>query len=76
MALGREKHETSTGGVEVDVKAGDVVVVPAGVSHRSLSAYGDYWYIGVYPEVGPVSIKSIQFSSSPKNHHANGTAIL
>lgn len=37
--------------MEVDVKAGDVVVVPAGVSHRSLAAYGDYRYIGVYPEV-------------------------
>lgn len=51
LALGRERHETATGGVEVDVKAGDVIVVPAGVSHRSLSAYGDYRYIGVYPEV-------------------------
>ncbi|KAJ5211917.1 uncharacterized protein N7498_003563 [Penicillium cinerascens] len=53
LALGRERHETATGGVEVDVKAGDVIVVPAGVSHRSLSAYGDYRYIGVYPEAAP-----------------------
>lgn len=51
LALGRERHETATGGVEIDVRAGDVVVVPAGVSHRSLSVYGDYRYIGVYPEV-------------------------
>lgn len=51
LALGRERHETATGGVEVDIRAGDVVVVPAGVSHRSLTAYGDYRYIGVYPEV-------------------------
>lgn len=51
LVLGRERHDTATGGVEVDVKAGDVIVVPAGVSHRSLSAYGDYRYIGVYPEV-------------------------
>lgn len=52
LVLGRERHETATGGVEVNVRAGDVVVVPAGVSHRSLSADGDYRYIGVYPEVG------------------------
>ena len=51
LALGRERHEDSTGGVEVDVKAGDVIVVPAGVSHRSLTATDDYRYIGVYPEV-------------------------
>lgn len=51
LVLGRERHETATGGVEVDVSAGDVVVVPAGVSHRSLSAEGEYRYIGVYPEV-------------------------
>lgn len=30
---------------------GDVVVVPAGVSHRSLTSEGGYRYIGVYPEV-------------------------
>lgn len=51
LTLGRERHEGSKGGVEIDVKAGDVIVVPAGVSHRSLTATDDYRYIGVYPEV-------------------------
>lgn len=40
-----------TGGVEVDVRVGDVVVVPAGVSHKSLTAQDGYRYIGVYPKV-------------------------
>ncbi|PKY01820.1 hypothetical protein P168DRAFT_292877 [Aspergillus campestris IBT 28561] len=53
LVLGRERHAESTGGVEVDVRAGDVVVVPAGVSHRSLSATDDYRYMGVYPEQCP-----------------------
>lgn len=51
LVLGRERHKTSTGGVEIDVTAGDVVVVPAGVSHRSITARDAYRYIGVYPEV-------------------------
>ncbi|KAH4067028.1 hypothetical protein HBH70_067570 [Parastagonospora nodorum] len=41
------------GGVEFDVSTGDVVVVPAGVSHRSLTSEGGYRYIGVYPETAP-----------------------
>ncbi|KAF9889818.1 hypothetical protein FE257_006908 [Aspergillus nanangensis] len=53
LLLGGEGHDPPTGGVEVDVRAGDVIVVPAGVSHRSLSAAGDYRYIGVYPEECP-----------------------
>ncbi|KAJ5084917.1 hypothetical protein NUU61_009496 [Penicillium alfredii] len=52
LVLGRE-HAATTGGVEVDVSAGDVVVVPAGVSHRSISADNEYRYIGVYPEAAP-----------------------
>lgn len=52
LILGREQEDTAPGGVEVDVEAGDVIVIPAGVSHRSLTSEDDYRYIGVYPEVG------------------------
>ena len=51
LALGRERDEAATGGVEISVSTGDVVVVPAGVSHRSIDAEDGYRYIGVYPEV-------------------------
>jgi uncharacterized protein YjlB len=55
LVLGRPKpldgQETSTSGLEIDVTTGDVVVVPAGVSHRSLTSEGGYRYIGVYPKV-------------------------
>ena len=40
-------------GVEVEVRAGDVVVVPAGVSHASLSDDGGYEYVGLYPRGSP-----------------------
>ena len=39
-------------GLEVDVKTGDVIVLPAGTAHSSLQSSPDYRYIGVYPQVG------------------------
>ncbi|KAF2035321.1 hypothetical protein EK21DRAFT_106862 [Setomelanomma holmii] len=56
LVLGRPRPsggEEPAGGVEVDVATGDVVVVPAGVSHRSLTSSGGYRYIGVYPRTNP-----------------------
>ncbi|KAF3010372.1 hypothetical protein E8E14_010003 [Neopestalotiopsis sp. 37M] len=36
-------------GLKVDVEAGDVVVLPAGTAHSSMTSSPDYRYIGVYP---------------------------
>ena len=35
----------------VDLRAGDVIVLPAGVAHCSLESSGDYEYVGLYPKV-------------------------
>ncbi|KAK4085499.1 uncharacterized protein Triagg1_489 [Trichoderma aggressivum f. europaeum] len=40
-------------GVQVDVKTGDVIVLPAGTAHSSLRSSDDYRYIGVYPKECP-----------------------
>ena len=37
------------GGVVVDLRAGDVVVIPAGVSHKNDGATADLVVVGAYP---------------------------
>ncbi|CAG9948963.1 unnamed protein product [Clonostachys rosea f. rosea IK726] len=40
-------------GVEINVKSGDVIVLPAGTAHSSIESSPNYRYIGVYPQGCP-----------------------
>lgn len=51
LLLGRGPLDDPEGGTEVGVKTGDVIVLPAGVAHCSLSSEGEYEYLGLYPKV-------------------------
>ncbi|RII08376.1 hypothetical protein CUC08_Gglean007786 [Alternaria sp. MG1] len=53
LALGRSKEHDAMDGIEVNVRTGDVIVIPAGVSHRSIESEEGFRYIGVYPKAAP-----------------------
>jgi uncharacterized protein YjlB len=44
LQLGGEKGE------KISVKAGDVIVIPAGVGHKNLGSSDDFAVVGAYPE--------------------------
>lgn len=42
-------HMGGESGIKVDVSAGDVIVIPAGVGHKNLGSSRDFGVVGAYP---------------------------
>ena len=51
MHVGRGQLDHLAAGQQLTVKAGDVVVMPAGTAHMNVSMSDDYLFVGVYPKV-------------------------
>ena len=51
LRFGVSDDDNPDDGVELDVKVGDVIVIPAGVAHCVLKDSGGFCMIGSYPEV-------------------------
>lgn len=52
LLLGRGPLDPeSTDDTLVDLKEGDVIVLPAGVAHCNMKSSEDYEYVGLYPKV-------------------------
>lgn len=50
LLLGRIEADVDEA-LSIEMKVGDVLVLPAGTGHSSLESSADYKYIGVYPKV-------------------------
>ena len=37
-------------GLVVEIRVGDVLIIPAGMAHKNLNSGGDFWVVGGYPE--------------------------
>ncbi|KAH6683529.1 hypothetical protein F5X68DRAFT_242359 [Plectosphaerella plurivora] len=53
MLVGRGQLDGNTGGQLVYLQPGDVIVIPAGVSHMNVTMTEDYMFVGVYPNGSP-----------------------
>lgn len=50
LRFGVSDKEDASRGVEEDVKAGDVIIIPAGVAHKCVSEKDGFNMVGAYPD--------------------------
>lgn len=53
-------------GEKVDVAAGDIIVIPAGVGHKNLGSSGDFGVVGAYPNGSSYDLKTGKRNERPE----------
>ncbi|EEH05694.1 predicted protein [Histoplasma capsulatum G186AR] len=51
LRIGSGKHDGHSSGILIPVSGGDIIIIPAGVTHSCADSGEDYRYVGVYPKV-------------------------
>jgi len=51
LRFGISDDDSTADAVELNVKVGDVIVIPAGVAHCAVTESGGFTMVGSYPEV-------------------------
>jgi len=59
-------HLGGENGEEIDVEAGDVIVIPAGTGHKKISASDDFGVIGAYPNGMEYDLMTGEESERPR----------
>lgn len=53
-------------GEKIDVEAGDVIVIPAGVGHKNLGSSADFQVVGAYPNGSSYDMKTGKSGERPQ----------
>jgi uncharacterized protein YjlB len=72
LLIGVGPLDSEAEGEVIHVESGDVIVLPAGVSHCSKSFSEDYRYIGAYPKVCNAVLLFNLMPNSAKRALSNG----
>ena len=59
-------HMGGESGLKVEVQAGDVIIIPAGVGHKNLGSSSDFRVLGAYPNGSSYDLKTGKAGERPK----------
>lgn len=65
--LGSAKlHMGGESGINIDVSAGDIIIIPAGVGHKNLGSSRDFGVVGAYPNGSSYDLKTGKARERPQ----------
>lgn len=59
-------HMGGESGIKVDVTAGDIIIIPAGVGHKNLGSSRDFGVVGAYPNGSSYDLKTGRKDERPE----------